>query len=109
MICSHISIDTTEANIPLRLRKEMHLLEIRVEFDVPSNQLHNPTVWCDDIELFIDYGTEFESQQGMSVFVYSPAGTSDYTEASFQLSAIYLEELVHEREFSAKTVLGLSV
>ena len=64
-ICSFLSLDMTEMNIPMRLTREMHYLEVRTGFRAVSKLSLNATSWCDDIELFIEYGTEFESRRGM--------------------------------------------
>jgi hypothetical protein len=47
----------------MRLHENMKELEVLVKFS--AHPTHNKNNWCDDIKLFIDYGTaEVESLQG---------------------------------------------
>ena len=48
----------------MMLHKDMQELEILVKFNAHPNKAYNNNSWCADIELFIDYGTEFESLRG---------------------------------------------
>lgn len=40
------------------LHKDMEELFVLVKFSARTNETKNKTYWCDNIELFIDYGTE---------------------------------------------------
>ncbi|CAF4482484.1 unnamed protein product, partial [Rotaria sp. Silwood2] len=46
----------------MRLQKEMHEIVVKIHFKAYRSKLYREHVWCDDIELFIEYGTEFESR-----------------------------------------------
>ena len=48
----------------MRLQETMQELEILVEFSARTNTTHINSSWSADIELFMDYGTDFESLQG---------------------------------------------
>ena len=50
----------------MRLHEAMQELEILVDFSAHTNATYANSSWCTDIELFLDYGTEFESLQGES-------------------------------------------
>lgn len=66
----------------MRLRIEMQVVEIRVQFygNSKKNDINNS--WCDNIQLFIDYGTEAEYLSGRFVGVL--LGTSvQYFEGNF--------------------------
>jgi hypothetical protein len=57
---------STKENITLILRHDMQELEVFVEFSTLADQITtNP--WCDDIKLYIVYGTYSESSQGKSI------------------------------------------
>ena len=57
---------STKENITLVLHHEMQELEVFVEFSTLADQTTtNP--WCDDIKLYIVYGTDSESSQGKSI------------------------------------------
>ncbi len=59
----------------MRLYEEMQTLEIIVEFRAHFNKSHLNSSWCDDIELFIDYGTELGYLQGTSLVFFKSTGT----------------------------------
>ena len=60
----HLSLtDSNKQNMTLFLRHDMQELEVAVKFSALADQtITNP--WCDDIKLYIVYGTYSESSQG---------------------------------------------
>ena len=65
----HLSlIDSTKPNIALVLRHDMHELEVVIEFSTLADQT-TTNLWCDDIKLYIVYGTYSESSQGKSIVI----------------------------------------
>jgi hypothetical protein len=48
----------------MRLDEAMQELEILVKFSARTNATSISSSWCTDIELFMDYGNEFESLPG---------------------------------------------
>lgn len=54
----------------MRLHEAMQELEILVEFRARTDATRVNSRWCADIELFVDYGTEFESLQGKSPDIF---------------------------------------
>jgi hypothetical protein len=46
------------------LDTNIRLLEVFVKFSALANQSNKKSSWCDDIELFIEYGTKVESLPG---------------------------------------------
>ncbi|CAF4825849.1 unnamed protein product [Rotaria socialis] len=58
-------LDATENNTIMRLHEDMKELDVLVTFNPDHNAIHNKNNWCDEIKLFIDYGTaEVESLRG---------------------------------------------
>ena len=56
----------------MRLHDDMKELEVLVKFNVHLNKTHNKNNWCDEIKLFIDYGTaEVESLKGLQLDIFS--------------------------------------
>lgn len=62
--CVHLFLeDSNKQDITLPLRHGMQELEVVVKFTTLTDQIiTNP--WCDDIKLYIVYGTYSESSQG---------------------------------------------
>ncbi|CAM4813991.1 unnamed protein product [Rotaria magnacalcarata] len=59
-------LDATENNTIMRLHEDMKELDVLVKFSAYYNIIHNKNNWCDEIKLFIDYGTaEVESLRGL--------------------------------------------
>ena len=50
----------------MRLYKGMHTIVVKIHLEVNRNRWYDQHIWCDDIELFIEYGTEVESRPSES-------------------------------------------
>ncbi len=50
-------LDSSGNKIIMPLQKDMRELEIEVKFNAHNSNYNNGNSWCDNIELFIDYGT----------------------------------------------------
>jgi hypothetical protein len=49
-------LDSSENKIIIQLKKDMYELEVVVKFNADNNKYYNGNSWCDNIELFINYG-----------------------------------------------------
>lgn len=61
----YFNIGSFKGNITLKLHKDMHILEILVGFNMHFNKTQVNESWCEDMDLFIDYGIESEIVQSM--------------------------------------------
>ncbi len=55
---------STEGDISLNLDASIRELEVLIEFSAIFNYSKNTRYWCDDIKLFIIYGTNLEYLRG---------------------------------------------
>jgi hypothetical protein len=39
----------------MMLQKDIQELEVAVKFNARNNAINNNNIWCDNIELFVDY------------------------------------------------------
>ncbi len=55
------NLDSTNERISMNLQKDMDELEVVVRFNGHTNEnTSNKSIWCDNIELFIDYDVQNE-------------------------------------------------
>ncbi len=83
-------IASIEGNITMRLHKEMQMLEILVEFRAHPNKTRVNDSWCEDIDLFIDYGTESEFLQGMPLVIFQRTNSRHFEQFFNSLCYIFL-------------------
>jgi len=83
-------IASIEGNITMRLHKEMQMLEILVEFRAHSNKTRLNDSWCEDVDLYIDYGTESELLQGMPLLILQRKNSKHFEEFFNSLCNIFL-------------------
>ena len=66
IITDLLYLESRENNTIMRLHEEMKELQLIVKFSANSDQTQQKNNWCDDIKLFIEYGTaEVESLLGL--------------------------------------------
>lgn len=64
VITNHLYVDSSGKNISLILDEGMQELEVFIEFSAVSGQSSFVNYWCDNIKLFIIYGTYMETSKG---------------------------------------------
>ncbi len=48
-------LDSTKNRISMKLQKDMDKLQVIVKFNAHTNESNIESIWCDNIELFVDY------------------------------------------------------
>ncbi|CAM2713876.1 unnamed protein product [Rotaria socialis] len=62
-VSSKETLSSNEKQINLLLHNNMWELEVFIQFNATTNHSNMSNYWCDDIKLYIIYGTYFESMQ----------------------------------------------
>ncbi|CAF3348588.1 unnamed protein product [Rotaria socialis] len=61
---SQQKLNSTQRFVSSTLNRDIHQLEIVIKFEALANNSSKANSWCDDIKLFILYGTDLELIQG---------------------------------------------
>ncbi|CAF4029351.1 unnamed protein product [Rotaria magnacalcarata] len=64
-VSSKETLSSNEKQINLLLRNDMWELEVFIKFNATANHSNMNNYWCDDIKLYIMYGTYLESKYGL--------------------------------------------
>ncbi|CAF4106811.1 unnamed protein product [Rotaria magnacalcarata] len=64
-VSSKETLSSNEKQINLLLHNNMWELEVFIQFNATTNHSNMKNYWCDDIKLYIIYGTSLESKYGL--------------------------------------------